>query len=127
MNFLRLNDGRSYYIDIDAITKVIKTGEGDRLTETLISEAYVPAGCDDSLELKRRETEERRVPNTQVKGSDAVRVTLIQLMIESVLAAGVNQELNGVQKNLDIINGISIGETISFNTLLNMGILVEIE
>jgi hypothetical protein len=123
--YIRLDNDKMYYLDVEKIVQMFKASERENLSEANITEIY-SLDDRDKMELHQRQIDERKISNIQLKGSDSVRINLLNTLIESLLNSGVQVEEGGkINKHMNI-ERLSIGESISFNTLIKMKILVEV-
>jgi hypothetical protein len=123
-NFIALENERVYIINVERIVDLLKDSEKYTLTDFNISETFTDGT--DGLVPQKRQSDDRKITNGQLKPSDNVRFSLINVFIESVLNMGISQQDGGKVIKIDSLKESSIGEIISWNTLLAMGIIEEV-
>lgn len=105
-------EGRAYYLDIDAIAKWCLSSSVNVFKESEINEGY-DTNEDGDLQMMTKVVRELKTNNPQ---DDTIRYDLVKLLISPFL---------GEIKTFDEVK-TSISYTLLFNSLIEMGFLVEI-
>lgn len=117
-------DGVEYYIDLDALDKLItiKSGlKGDVYTEKEIKKGTFTSSDGSSTGSTMVEEFERQSP--QSKEIDATKYDLIKYFLEVIIDFdGIEDDTLGADRELD---KAPLGYKIVFNTLLKQGIIKE--
>jgi hypothetical protein len=123
---LSLSNGKCFKLDVDAIVKYCTGTQDERSIQKDITELYKDGF--DGLELVQRQINETKIQNGQIKTEDNIKYDTIKMLLENITSIGLRQGENGIfHKFANIEENISISETISWNTLISLGILIEIK
>lgn len=103
----------SYILDLDNIMKFIFESDAERDMDSEITEVYVIDEETNELTLASKQLRE-------LKGGDntskfTIRYDMIKMFIDMISSLEMNDEVN------------SFGETLIFNTMINEGLIKEIE
>lgn len=122
--YITLDNGKSYILDIDAIVKFVTKTENNKTGESEITEIY-QKDITDTLDLKTKQIREIK-SNGVLQQSDNVKYDIVRTWLEVLYTMGVEiKGMDGGEKTTDI-DKMSIGESVVFNTLLYNGFLKEI-
>jgi hypothetical protein len=126
MALLPLSNGNCYRLDIDVLISYCTGSQDDRTIQTDVTELYKDGL--DGLQLVQKQCNETKVKNGTIKTSDSFKYDIIKIMIDVLTNTGIRQGDGGnLLKFNNIEQDISISETIAWNTLISLGILVEIK
>jgi hypothetical protein len=124
MNYITLEDGKAYYIDVSEIINFCASSENDRIGQTEVTELFTDSFS--GLELKQRQISETKINNKATSSSDNYKLQIIMNFIEVILNCGKRPE-NGKVENFRDLGELAINEVISWNTLIKFGFLKELK
>ena len=119
-------DGTYYVLDMDALTKYIGGNDDEKIIEKTKNEQWMASddNTDNELSLVSKEITETSSARKDVHAS--FRAVVVKMMITLVMYPTVNEE--GEAKEIKSLNEqMSLGQVISFNTLIAEGIIKEIQ
>jgi len=123
---LSLANGKCFRLDVDAIIKYCTGTQDERSIQKDITELYKDGF--DGMQLVQKQINETKIQNGQIKTADSLKYDTVKLMLEILSHIGIRQGEGGnFYKYASIEENISLSETIAWNTLISLGILVEIK
>jgi hypothetical protein len=121
---ISLSNKKCYKLDIDALIKYCDLEQDDKTVQKDMTELYKEGIS--GIELTQKQITETRV---QLKPTDGAKYGIVKTLIEVLGNMGIHQgETGSIKKSVDIESGtVSVIETIAWNTLISIGIIVEIK
>jgi len=124
-NYIQLDNGKRYILDIEKFIEYCSQTSNEKMSETSISEVY-KVEFDDSLKLVQKQVDDHKTQAGALKGSDNLRYDFFRGMFEILFGMGIKAEESGKLIKYTDLDDISIGETIVWNSMINMGFLIEV-
>lgn len=119
-------DGTYYVLDMDALSKYIVGDDNEKIIEKTKSERWVAS---DDVENNGMLLVDKDITETSSSRKDEhapFRAEIAKMMLTLIMFPTVDS--NGESKDIKTLNEpMTLGQTISFNTLISEGIIKEIE
>ncbi|MBP5723327.1 MAG: hypothetical protein J6X18_07120 [Bacteroidales bacterium] len=119
-------DGTYYVLDMDALSKYIVGDDNEKIIEKTKSERWVASDDVESTDMFLVDKDITETSSSRKDEHAPFRAEIAKMMLTLIMYPTVDS--NGESKDIRTLNEpMTLGQSISFNTLISEGIIKEIE
>ncbi len=119
-------DGTYYVLDMDALSKYIVGDDNEKIIEKTKSERWVASDNVESTDMFLVDKDITETSSSRKDEHAPFRAEIAKMMLTLIMYPTVDS--NGESKDIRTLNEpMTLGQSISFNTLISEGIIKEIE
>jgi hypothetical protein len=126
LNYIEL-DGAYYVLDMDALSSYIVGSDNEKVIERTKNEQWVSSDNNEDNEMTLVTKDITETSSSRKDEHAPFRAEIAKMMLTLIMypIVGENGEARDLTR-LDV-NAMSVGQVLAFNTLINEGIIKEIE